>query len=334
MTTVAPRVSIVVPVYNVERYLGACLDSVLRQTFGDFELICVDDGSTDSSSAILAEYAARDGRVRVITQANAGLSAARNAGLDMATGEYICFVDSDDWIADRAVETCMSVCERDALDHLVFASTSVLEIEGGQKPDYVVPAELCGRVADGVSLLQTLVGNGGYYPSVPLRFMRREPIVRARLSFPEGLLHEDVYFTPLALAMAEKAEVSSQRLYFRRIRKNSIMTVDDPDAGVRHLAHSMAIYVLLGRAAETMSLPRNAAAAIGMAQASLKRFLVKNIRRKSTSLLKAYRLATSLPHVSKEKLRLALLGLKLGFASTRQIVCSIKPHVRKLSNRR
>ena len=334
MTAAAPRVSIVVPVYNVERYLGACLDSVLRQTFGDFELICVDDGSTDGSSAILAEYAARDRRVKVITQANAGLSAARNAGISMATGEYICFIDSDDWIADDAMETCVSVCERDALDHFVFASTSVPEIEGVKEPDYVVPAELCGKMTDGASLLQTLIGNGGYFPAVPLRFMRRKSIIQAKLSFPEGLIHEDVYFTPLAMTTAEKAEATSKCLYFRRIRSNSIMTAADPDADIRHLAHSMAIHVLLGRATESMSLPRNAVAAVRMAQASLRRFLVKNIRRKSTSLLKAYRFAKRLPLVGNERLRLAMLGLRLGIASARQALRSVKPHVRKLSNRR
>ena len=88
-----PKVSVIIPVYNVEKYLRACLDSVVNQTFRDIEIICVDDGSTDGSGAILDEYAAKDSRMRVIRQANAGAGAARNAGLDVATGEYVFFAD-------------------------------------------------------------------------------------------------------------------------------------------------------------------------------------------------------------------------------------------------
>ncbi len=93
-----PKISCIVPVYNVEKYLHRCIDSILAQTFTDFELILVDDGSPDGCPAICDEYAEKDGRVRVIHQANAGVSAARNAGLDAARGEWITFVDSDDWV--------------------------------------------------------------------------------------------------------------------------------------------------------------------------------------------------------------------------------------------
>ena len=95
------RVSVVVPVYNVAPYLRQCLDSLVGQTLKDIEIICVDDGSTDGSGAILDEYAAKDGRVRVVHQANAGAGAARNVGLDLATGEYLFFCDPDDWCARR-----------------------------------------------------------------------------------------------------------------------------------------------------------------------------------------------------------------------------------------
>ena len=99
-----PKISIIVPVYNVEKYLHRCIDSILVQTFTDFECIFIDDGSTDGSGRILDEYATEDGRVRVIHQANAGVSAARNAGLAMAHGEWIGFVDSDDWIEPNMYE--------------------------------------------------------------------------------------------------------------------------------------------------------------------------------------------------------------------------------------
>lgn len=93
-----PKISIIVPVYNVEKYLRKCIDSILNQTFKDFELILIDDGSTDESGKICDEYNLKDNRIKVIHKENGGLSSARNAGLDIAQGEYIGFVDSDDWI--------------------------------------------------------------------------------------------------------------------------------------------------------------------------------------------------------------------------------------------
>ena len=93
-----PKVSIIVPVYNAENALARCVDSVLGRDFRDFELLLVDDGSADSSPRICDEYAVRDARVRVLHRENAGVSAARNAALDAATGEYLQFLDADDWV--------------------------------------------------------------------------------------------------------------------------------------------------------------------------------------------------------------------------------------------
>ena len=99
-----PLVSVIVPVYRVENYLRTCIDSILAQTYSDLEVILVDDGSPDGCPAICDEYAKQDARVRVIHQKNAGLSAARNAGLDLCQGEYITFIDSDDFVHPRFVE--------------------------------------------------------------------------------------------------------------------------------------------------------------------------------------------------------------------------------------
>lgn len=95
---ITPKISCIVPVYNVEKYLRRCVDSILNQTFTDFELILVDDGSLDNSPAICDEYAVKDSRIKVIHKVNGGVSSARNVGLDVAKGEWICFVDSDDLI--------------------------------------------------------------------------------------------------------------------------------------------------------------------------------------------------------------------------------------------
>lgn len=106
-----PLISIIIPVYNVEKYLRKCLDSVVDQTYTNLEMICVNDGSPDHSLNILEEYAARDKRIKIISQENTGLSGARNTGLEHATGDYILFVDSDDWID---LDTCEKALQEDA----------------------------------------------------------------------------------------------------------------------------------------------------------------------------------------------------------------------------
>ena len=105
------KISVIVPVYNVEKYLAACLDSIIAQTLTDIEIICVDDGATDRSAKILADYAQKDNRIKIITQENRGLSGARNSGIKMATGEYTCFVDSDDQIPIYALQTLLQIAQ-------------------------------------------------------------------------------------------------------------------------------------------------------------------------------------------------------------------------------
>ena len=104
----AAKVSIIVPVYNVASYLSKCLDSCINQTLYDIEIICVDDGSTDNSGELLDEYKAVDSRIQVIHKENGGLSSARNYGLDHANGDYIAFVDADDWIEENTFERLTS----------------------------------------------------------------------------------------------------------------------------------------------------------------------------------------------------------------------------------
>ena len=111
-----PKISVIVPVYNVERYLRKCLDSIIAQTFSDWECICVDDGSPDNSGKILDEYAAKDKRFVIIHKENGGVSSARNAGLDMARGEYITFCDSDDWIEKETYEVAYMNAKKNNAD--------------------------------------------------------------------------------------------------------------------------------------------------------------------------------------------------------------------------
>ncbi|MDR2409276.1 MAG: glycosyltransferase, partial [Bacteroidales bacterium] len=115
-----PKVSIIIPVYNVEKYLAECLDSAIGQTLRDIEIICVDDGSTDHSPEILDEYVKKDSRITVLHQSNGGPSKARNTGIDIATGEYILFLDSDDTIKPTLCETTTDIADREQSDQTYF----------------------------------------------------------------------------------------------------------------------------------------------------------------------------------------------------------------------
>lgn len=130
------KVSVIVPVYNVEAYLRRCLDSIAAQTFRDWECILVDDGSSDASGAICDEYAANDSRFTVLHQANGGAAAARNAGLDAAIGEWVLFVDADDWIEPILLETALKLAEENDVDlvqwNMAFF-TDIKEMGQGEK---------------------------------------------------------------------------------------------------------------------------------------------------------------------------------------------------------
>lgn len=235
-----PKVSVVIPVYNVEKYLGECLDSVLRQTFRNLEIICVDDGSTDSSPEILADYAAKDSRIKVITQRNAGLSAARNAGMDAASGKYIYFLDSDDYITDDAMERCVEICERDGLDQLSFGCSFLFEDPAMSEEkrrknmqSYRIPEELRACVASGIEMLDRCLDLKYGCVCIPLRFYNLESLRRNGLRFCSGLLHEDDYFTPLSLMAGGRVEMVGDEFYVRRYRPGSIVTQRGADAAAR-----------------------------------------------------------------------------------------------------
>ena len=115
-----PKISVIIPVYNVEDYLEECLDSIINQTFKDLEIICINDGSQDNSLNILEEYAEKDNRIKIITTKNQGLSAARNRGLENITGDYVYFIDSDDYLELTAFEELYAVSEEKSLDLIHF----------------------------------------------------------------------------------------------------------------------------------------------------------------------------------------------------------------------
>ena len=204
-----PRVTVIVPIYRVEEYLPACLDSILSQTMQNFELILVDDGSPDNCGAICDEYAVRDSRVRVIHQENAGLSAARNAGMDAACGEHISFVDGDDMIAPRFLE-CLLKPGTDIAQCGVAANSEQL----AESPAFEIVAarEMSLRMYGNDCLPYVIVCN---------KLWRRD--ILKGLRFPVGSWYEDEAFVWKVYEAAGSFTVTDAALYYYRQRDDSFM---------------------------------------------------------------------------------------------------------------
>ncbi|NPD32570.1 glycosyltransferase [Eggerthellaceae bacterium zg-997] len=228
-----PLVSVIVAVYNTERFLEECLESVLAQSMSDFELICVNDGSTDESAVILARFAAVDARVRVIERPNGGLSAARNTGLDAACGRYVLFLDSDDFIDPTLLERTVEASE--AADAQLCVFDYRLHFEDTGRSALHRDQELFARLAvDAPFSLETQPALAGFVGAWD-RLYRRDFIEAQGLRFEEGRLYEDVPFWAAALAAAERITlVHEQLLSYRRNVAGSI--TQGEAASARHKA--------------------------------------------------------------------------------------------------
>ena len=217
-------VSVIVPVYNVERYLAECLDSLLRQTYKALEIIIVDDGSTDNSGSICDRYASKDRRIaKVIHKENGGLSDARNTGMRYASGKYVYFLDSDDYLADNAIAKMLFTAEKYNAEIVSFDSFAFVET-GCQDAQY---AELrCKHsypLAKGTVNACKMAQNDEFFFGAPLHFFLLDFLKNSRLSFCKGMLYEDVVFSVPAYLKAERTLHLGMELYGRRIRCDSIM---------------------------------------------------------------------------------------------------------------
>lgn len=215
-------VSIIVPIYNVAPYLPACLDSIIQQTYRDLEIILVDDGSTDGCAAIADEYKAKDERIRVIHQTNSGLSAARNAGLREATGEYVWFIDSDDYVALNACEILVREATQDDDDVIIFSRQRFTE--EGPLEDDILPNE---RYNTGREYIEHHLTNN-FSHSACHKLCKRELLINHHIEFESGR-YEDCYFSFRVMCVAQKVKVISDILYFyRRDRVTSIVASINP----------------------------------------------------------------------------------------------------------
>ena len=219
-----PLISIIIPVYDVEPYLRKCVDSVLAQSHANLEVILVDDGSPDACGSICDEYAAKDARVTVVHKENGGLSDARNAGLDIMTGEYVAFVDSDDRVSPHYAEYLYGLLRAYDAD---IASCNYLPVrEGGvviKSKDSLVEDALYDKKRFGEMFSVMLYEeNTSTYDSVWTKLYKKHLFDDIR--FPKGKLFEDLRTVPQLLQKSEKIIFGSEKHYFYHIRKNSIVT--------------------------------------------------------------------------------------------------------------
>lgn len=217
-------ISVIIPVYNVEKYLRQCVDSVLAQTYQNIEIILVDDGSTDSSGAICDEYRETCSNVVVIHQVNGGLSAARNSGLDAATGEYVYFLDSDDWIAADALKSVYQKAIESSADIVFFDAVSFEDSSRGYQIPQNYKRTHIYSTASGLDMLWQMQQNREYHSSVCLLFLRKVFLSDHALRFYEGIIYEDMIYTFEVLCQSERVSQCREALYHRRYRASSTMT--------------------------------------------------------------------------------------------------------------
>lgn len=217
-------ISIVIPVYNVEKYLAECVDSVLAQTYTDWEAILVDDGATDSSGRMCDEYAKKDSRIRVIHRENGGLSAARNTGLNAARGEYVYFLDSDDYILPRTLEELQRTARREQADVVFFDGFVFFDECEADDSVSRYTRKKCYQTENGREMLVQLLRKDEYRTPVQFLFSRKDFFNKHDLQFLEGIIHEDELFTFLVYNADGRVAHCHEQLYARRVRPASIMT--------------------------------------------------------------------------------------------------------------
>lgn len=211
------KISIIIPVYKVEAYLSECLDSVIKQTYQNLEIILVDDGSPDKCGEICDQYAQRDSRIRVLHKENAGVARARNDGIEIATGEYISFIDSDDWIAENTYETLYKGLKEADADCAVGGCVTVLDKDGVLKYQKGTRKGLGCMSAEeamkGVLLRGSAIWN---------RLFKKEVFLNIR--FPLDRINDDEVVALHSYAECKKIVFLDADTYYYRIRSNSITT--------------------------------------------------------------------------------------------------------------
>ncbi len=213
------KISVIIPIYNVEKYLIECMQSLINQTFTDIEIICVDDASTDNSIKIVQAFAKQDKRIKIIThKQNSGVAIARNSGLDASTSPYIMFCDPDDYYAPNMCEKLYTAITENNTDmamcgvHVIYEADE--HMRHSDNKTFAIPDAVLSTKSN---LLLSL------HMGVPYRIFRRDIITEHNIRFPVGLKYEDLYFTNVYYLWAKNVTCISDRLYNYRRRGGSIM---------------------------------------------------------------------------------------------------------------
>ena len=224
-------VSVIIPVYNTEKYIVDCIESVLANEFKDFEIVCVDDGSVDSSLSLMQKLEQEHSCIKVVSQENKGQSAARNKALQIATGKYVYFLDSDDKISNNTLGNLYNYLEADNLDVLYFSGDSFydspeLEEEFDNLAEAYMRSGDYEGWTDGLSLVQQLRDKKDYSVSPCIQIIRRQFLIDNDISFYEGIIHEDNLFSFLVYFHARRAKCVNDIYFHRRVRESSVMTTE------------------------------------------------------------------------------------------------------------
>lgn len=214
------KLSIIVPVYNVEKHVGQCLDSLFESDVDDteFEVIVVNDGTKDNSMEIVETIAERHTNIHIINQETQGLSVARNTGLEASRGEFVWFVDSDDWVSDNAVKRVISILEAESKTDVV--TTPLLWCYTNNSRNYVDITISADTTLSGIEYIKTI----GYTGAIPRNIIRRSILDRANIRFYPGILHEDGLFGPEMFYQAQHVHVVKEPFYnYRQREDGSIM---------------------------------------------------------------------------------------------------------------
>ncbi len=219
-----PQISVIIPVYNTEKYLREAVDSILNQTFRDIEVIAINDGSTDNCLEILLEYAQKDNRVKIFSQENKGLSLTRNFGLDNSNGRYIYFFDSDDILGSTALEKTYDKCEKDNLDFCFFDAELFYEDKVNDLYyDYLRCNLLEDKIYNGIEITNLLLDLNKFRASACLYLTKKDFWNRISIYF-ENTIHEDELFSSLLYLQAKRVGFVNKTFFKRRVRSSSIVT--------------------------------------------------------------------------------------------------------------
>lgn len=219
------KVSVIIPVYNTELYVKQSVETIIKQTIDDIEIIIINDGSTDNSLSILYELSAQDHRIKLFTYTNQGLSISRNIGMEKASGEFIYFMDSDDLLEQDTLEQCYQKCISEQLDFVFFDAEGFCEEDRLiRNYQYQRNMQIEDKVWNGIELLKIQDDTRNYRSSACLSFTRLDFLLKNNIQFYPHILHEDELYTALIYLKATRVNYIKRTFFKRRIRKDSITT--------------------------------------------------------------------------------------------------------------